>query len=123
LNLAAAAVKVTQDVTLIIFRSGGFHGHDRLKQMHLAFFSASLTAKIAAILKAFSLESTSWLDPSKKVDVHVDHRIAGDDAIEGGFLAASLAGVDEFLRNRPTDNLVFDDDALAALAGAILMMT
>ena len=54
--------------------------------MHLAFLSASLTAKMAAILKAFSFESTSWHEPSMMSTWHVDHLVAGDDAVEHGFL-------------------------------------
>ena len=47
----------------------------------LAFFIASLNAKMPAILKASSEESTSWKEPSTMRDDDVDDRVAGDDAV------------------------------------------
>src|SRR5438876_3341839 len=53
------AIQVTDDVALILFRGTVFHFHDRFEQDRFACLKPSFIAKIAAILKASSLESTS----------------------------------------------------------------
>ena len=59
-NLTAAAVKVTNDIAHMCFGRGDIHFHDRFENDRLALRAASLIAMEPQILKAISLESTSW---------------------------------------------------------------
>ena len=63
-NLAAAAVEVAEQVALVFVGRGHFDFHDRFEQDRAAFLTASLNAKMPAILNASSFESTSWNEPS-----------------------------------------------------------
>ena len=70
-----------------------------------------------AILKASSLESTSWNVPSTICHLHVHHRVARQHAARDGLFDAVDDRRDVFLGNRAADDLVLDLDALAALVG------
>ena len=54
----------------------------------------SRKASWPAVLNDSSFESTSWYEPSKSVDLEVDHRVAGQEAALPGFLQPfSTAGM------------------------------
>ena len=97
-------------------------GHDHLDLHHrlehapgCALRAASLNAIEPAILNAISLESTSWYEPYDQLDLHVDHRIAGEDAVLQRLLDALLDRADVLARDRAADDLVLEDEALARL--------
>ena len=87
-----------------------------------AFAKASLTAIEPAILNAISDESTSWYEPSKRVDLDVDHRVAGVDARLERLADALVDRLDVLARDRAADDLV-DELVAGALLGGSSWMT
>ena len=56
----------------------------------MALRQPSLKPNEAAILNAFSFESTSWYEPKVQRDLDVDDRVAGQHAVGQRFLDALL---------------------------------
>ena len=59
-----------------------------------------------------------------QLDLHVDHRIAGQHAVLQRFLDSLLDRADELTRNHAADDLVLEHEALdPASAGSMLITT
>ena len=81
-------------------------------------------------MKAISLESTSWYEPSTRIDADVDDGVAGEDARLHRLLDAEVDGGDVLPRDLAADDLVDElvasarlgrlevDDDVAVLAAA-----
>src|SRR5213595_712392 len=84
-------------------------------RMGCARRAASFTAMEPAILKAISLESTSWYD-IHELDLHVHHGIARQHAVLERFLDALLDRADVLPRDHAAHDVVLEHEARPRLA-------
>ncbi len=77
--------------------------------------TASLKPMEPAFLNAISEESTAWYEPSRRLTLTSTSGIAGNDAALHRFPGALLHGGDVLTRDVAADDLVFEDEAGAAL--------
>ena len=74
-------------------------------------------ARRPAILKAISLESTSWIAAVEDGGAEVDHGVAGEVAADGGFEDALFDGGDEVAGDGAAEDVVDELEAAAAREG------
>ena len=120
MDAGAAAVEVAHDVALEFFGRHIFDLHDWLEQDGLGFFQAVLEREDRGHFERHFVRVHIVVGAIDDIHMDIDHRVAGDDAVEDGFLESFFHSGDVFLRNRATNDLVLDREAFAALVGSDL---
>ncbi len=113
---ATAPAQVAANVALIFFRRDVFDLHDRLEQNRFALLEAIFHGENRRDFER-ELVRIDFVETSvNDIDLNIDHRITAKHAVEHRFLDSFLHRWNVFARNNAADDLVFDYQALAALA-------